>query len=156
MDKIRDLDDYDRDGAFLLYQMYLSHMAPKDYITHQNRWMKQHAPKDLIYQMFTFTTDPSKQDLNAQEEYIRSILKRKENLEIFNLAYCKEHEDTNLHFHVFIGAFKSIPPDAFKQYKFKFGSVKKSKMTRNADGIVDYITKDTPRTDLIIDGKIVS
>lgn len=144
------IDEFDREKANELYKLYLGNMKPSDFVKFQRQWIKDNQPKELKYQMFTFTTDPSKQDLQAQEEYIKSILKRKENLQLFLLSYCIEHIDSNAHFHVVLGSYKSIPADAFKQYSKNFGIVYKSKkVSRNVDGLADYITKETVKKTLL-------
>jgi len=142
MDLLQTIDE-NNDDELLSIHYLVDHVTPVNYHKYTLRYLKEHAPKPRLYQMFTFTTDPDKQNREAQEEYIKSILKRKQNLDIFSLWYCVEHEDTNLHFHVGIGAYRSIPPDAFKQYAKIYGSVKKSKkISENSDGISDYTTKE--------------
>jgi len=135
-------DKMDKHLAHLMYKKYLSDITPADFVKFQKQWIKEHQPKEKIYQMFTLTTDPKNMDLKAQEDYIRGLLKRKENLQMFHLEYTKEHWDTNPHFHVVIGAYKQIPPDALKSYK-KFGFIKKSRKTsRNIEGLQDYVNKE--------------
>lgn len=154
------LDDYDREGAHELYKQYLQEMTPSQLTKYLKRYAESNKPKAIRWQMFTFTTRPDKRlpaDQIAQVAYINSILKRKDNLQLNDLSYCIEHEDSNLHYHIALSSFRSIPPDAFKQFAKNFGFVKKSsKMSRNADGIADYITKESSRIDLMINGEVVN
>lgn len=142
-------DSLDKEMAHLLYKKYLSDMSPSDYIKYTKQWVKDHQPKEIIYQMFTFTTNPKTMDLQAQEDYIKSIVKRKENLQIISCEYTKEHMETNPHFHVVIGSYIQIPPNAFKSYK-KFGFIQKSKKTSgNNEGLQDYVNKENISIKLI-------
>lgn len=133
--------DGDKDFALAIYKKYIGNMTSEQYDKHLKRWIKENKTP-IIYSMFTFTTDPNHKDLEAQEAYICSILKRKENLNIKKLYYTKEHWDTNPHFHVVIGSTRSIPCDVFKSYK-KFGYIKKSKLeSENDQGLQDYLNKE--------------
>jgi len=146
------IPDNDTEFSYQLYKKFISdtHMTHKDYTLYLKKQISLNAPKVIKYQLFTFTTDPAKKNTQKQEDYIKSILKRKQNLQITNLWYCKEHEDTNLHYHVGIGSTKSIPPNAFKQYASLYGSVNKSKYeTTTADGVTDYTQKESNSTKLL-------
>lgn len=131
------------DEHIVLGMKIFNTFTPKQVGAYTQKYYDANRPKPILYQMFTFTTDILKQDRQAQEDYIKSIVKRKENLQLTELWYCVEHEDTNLHFHVGLGSYKSIPPDAFKQYKKLYGFVQKSKkISINSEGVSDYISKE--------------
>jgi len=139
----------DRDELLNLWEM-VKDLTPIQFGLFQKKFCDENKPENVIHQLFTFTTDPVKQNENAQEAYIKSIVKRKDNLKIKSLWYCKEHADTNLHFHVGISSTKSIPPDAFKQYKTSFGSVHKSKkISSDSQGMQDYLSKETTSIKLL-------
>lgn len=141
LNRLQEIDDDDRYGLLEAYQM-VKDISPIQFGKYSKKFWELNKPREIVYQMFTFTTDPAHKDLKAQEEYIISILKRKENLQIHSLYYVKEHFDTNPHFHVVIGSTRSIPPDAFKTYK-KYGFVQKSKKSSlNDNGLQDYLEKE--------------
>lgn len=136
------LDDYDPDGAYLLYQKYSKVLSSK----YLDTWIKKYSEeknRKVLYYMYTFTLKPEADPLKA-EEYIKNIVLRKENLNLHELAYAKEHVDTNLHFHVLLGSYRSIRTDAFKQYSQNFGFVHRSRKIGSENiQIVDYISKET-------------
>lgn len=138
--------DMDRDFAYDLWKQYLSDIPAKKMQEYTIRWKKEQFSENQP-QLFTFTTDPSKKNEKAQEDYILGLQKRKNNLQIKRASYCKEHADTNLHFHVLIIAKKQIPPDAFKHYAKSYGKVYKSKpgQAGNEDipAIEDYLSKES-------------
>jgi len=143
MDKLQLIDEHDRESLLEAFEP-IRGISPKDFSTYTKKYYISHKPKPLLYQMFTFTTDPAKADYAAQEEYIKSILKRKENLSLTELWYAIEHKETNFHIHVVLASTKSIPPDAFKQYKKNWGSVQKSKLeSSNSSALTDYLSKES-------------
>lgn len=147
MKKIQTTDD---DSELLSLYKLIEKISPKTFYNYTLKYHESNKPKPILYQLFTFTTAPAKQNSVAQEDYIKSILKRKDNLQLTSLWYCIEHKDTNLHYHVGLGSYKSIPPDAFKQYKQNFGNVNKSrKITLNSDGSSDYTNKENTSIKLL-------
>jgi len=148
------LDDYDMDGAYKLYQKYYKVLSSK----YLKNWMEKYVNdknQKVLYYMYTFTLKPEADKVRAKE-YIESIANRQENLNIRELAYCIEHPDTNMHFHVLIGSTRALRVDAFKQYQKNYGFVQRSrKIGSTSIQIADYISKDTIPIYLIKDGKRV-
>jgi len=159
MKKNDELDDYDRDGAIALYKEYLSNLSIPTFTKFLKEYAKSKAPKVLKYQLFTFTTKPEKRlpaDKIKQLAYILSIVKRKDNLQINDLAYTIEHENDNLHYHIALSSVRSIPADAFKQFATNFGFINKSKKETSKSGSIDdYISKENIPIYLIKDGNIL-
>jgi len=136
------LDDHDLEGSYALYKEY------KDILTSRylQSWIIRYSDEKhqkVLYYLYTFTLKPDA-DSKKAEEYIKSIAKRKANLNLVELAYCVEHAESNKHFHVMIGATRSIRTDAFKQYSQIYGKINRSrKVSEESIQIVDYLTKES-------------
>jgi len=153
--KIEALDLDTEEGKemnYVLYTKYLMKCTPKLYMTYAKKYYAEES-KETLYYMYTFTTKIGIDFVKAQN-YILSIVNRKENLNMTDFAYSIEHEQTNKHFHVLIGSTRAIRTDAFKQYASQYGFVNRSrKIGKTPIQIVDYISKENPITWLLKDGK---
>lgn len=63
--------------------------------------------------LITFTTSPETQ--KGAEDFLIMQSKR-EALALKSFKYCKEHEDTNLHFHVYVETYKPLEKQQFKHW----------------------------------------
>lgn len=148
-------DADDREGCINLYLTYIAPLGHKLFDLYQKRYTAEHVPKKVVYYFFTFTLKPGA-DAEKAELYINGIRHRMENLSLYDLAYCIEHEATNKHFHVMIGAYRAIRSDAFKHYAQIYGFVHRSNRISQTDiQIVDYMTKENSIYWLIKDGKLL-
>lgn len=146
-------DKEDNTGCINLYLEYILPLGPKLYEQYVKRYTAEHTPKKVLYYFFTFTLKPGV-DASKAELYVNGIRHRKENLSLYDLAYCIEHENTNKHFHVLIGSTRAIRSDAFKHYAQNFGFVHRSKRVSDTDiQIADYMSKENTIYWLIRNGK---
>lgn len=116
-------------------------LAPSTFTEYCKRYVNERQQK-VMYYLYTFTLK-DKSLFDKAKSYIESIQNRRENLNIVELSYVVEHEDTNVHFHVMIGSTRAIRTDAFKQYASKYGFIKRSKKISSENiQIVDYMSKE--------------
>lgn len=113
----------------------------------------QRNNREVSYYLYTFTLKPNA-DHEGAHNYILGIANRIDNLELHEVAYVIEHEDTNKHYHVMIGSYRCIRSDAFKHYASKYGFVHRSKkISKNNIQIQDYMTKENIPQFIVKDGK---
>ncbi len=107
--------------------------------------IEKHKPPKLYRYMITFTIDPKKHTtvpIQKIEDYIESQVTRKA-LGVQRFEYCREHDETNIHWHVNVVTDRAIRSDAFNQYSKNYGFVQisRSKDTNAQHGSI-YLNKE--------------